>query len=66
MPNPGIIEKMVTGTRTAAEAPGIVSKEVLILQDISHVAGFTSLGFAGGLAYSYYWAATSDAAPSAV
>jgi predicted phage baseplate assembly protein len=43
----------LSGSRVAADAPGVTSSEVLILQNILHVGGFTTLQFVNGLAYSY-------------
>jgi predicted phage baseplate assembly protein len=43
----------LTGSRIAGDAPGVIANEVLTLQGITHVGGFTSLTFTAGLAYSY-------------
>ena len=40
-----------SGTRT--DAPGVTASEVLILEQIVHVGGFTTLQFTSGLLYSY-------------
>jgi predicted phage baseplate assembly protein len=36
-----------------ADAAGTAASEILVVADISHVGGFTSLKFVGGLTYSY-------------
>jgi hypothetical protein len=36
-----------------ADAPGVVANEIVILQDVSHDGGFTTLEFTTGLQYSY-------------
>lgn len=41
------------GQRTADDAPGVTANEVLVLQQITHVKGFTLLQFASGLVNSY-------------
>ncbi|MBV8138812.1 MAG: putative baseplate assembly protein [Deltaproteobacteria bacterium] len=43
----------LTGARTAGDAPGVTASEVLTLEQITHVGGFTTLRFDGGLANSY-------------
>jgi predicted phage baseplate assembly protein len=42
-----------SGVRAAGDAPGVTANEVLMLEQIIHVAGFTTLQFATGLVYSY-------------
>ena len=43
----------LSGSRTASDAPGVTSSEILILQNVIHVGGFTTLQFVNGLAYNY-------------
>jgi predicted phage baseplate assembly protein len=42
-----------SGARTAGDAPGVTANEVLTLEQIIHVGGFTTLQFTTGLLYSY-------------
>jgi predicted phage baseplate assembly protein len=42
-----------SGMRTAGDAPGVTANEVLTLEQIVHVGGFTTLQFSSGLLYSY-------------
>jgi predicted phage baseplate assembly protein len=42
-----------SGTRTVADAPGVSASEVLMLKQITHVQGFTTLQFTSGLINSY-------------
>ncbi len=43
----------LTGSRTVDDAPGVTSSEILILQNVVHVGGFTTLQFVSGLANAY-------------
>ncbi len=42
-----------TGARTAGDAPGVTASEVLTIEQITHVGGFTTLQFSSGLENDY-------------
>jgi predicted phage baseplate assembly protein len=42
-----------SGARTAGDAPGVISNEVLTIGQITHVGGFTNLQFTSGLLNDY-------------